>query len=172
MLIPSIASLRGSLTLDSVELRFLDPIITLYGELHFRYVCLRSVVGAQLVLDACAKTLRTLRPHPDNESKNFLWMEREGPKLTCNSVTPHVNLSRLQSLRTLELPALNLGRSFLETVLPTIAPSSCLPPNVVIICDQSYFVRLPEMVSNFITTDQDQRERFAVLVRAYVIREF
>lgn len=59
---PVWGSLRGKLTLEGfVDQRLLEEIITSFGEMRFSSMDLDEVVGVQLLLDACAETLQTLR---------------------------------------------------------------------------------------------------------------
>ena len=86
-------------------------------------------------------------------------------------------MSGLQSLRTLELPALSVGQSagdisFFPKVLSLIAPESRPPPNIVLIYDQSYFIRRSGGInrknwdgSRF---DKYQKDRFKRFVQASI----
>ena len=60
-------SLRGKLTLNGFwDQKLLEEIIASFGGMRFISVDLDDVVGAQLLLDACAETLQTLRFHPES----------------------------------------------------------------------------------------------------------
>ena len=62
---PSTPPLRGRLTLiHLVRPEILKDIITLFGGIRFRYMDLYYVYGMQLILDAAAETLETLRLYP------------------------------------------------------------------------------------------------------------
>jgi len=70
---PSTPPLRGRLTMRySPGAESLKVMINLFGGLRFHYMDLRHVDGTQLLLDACAETLETLRL--------FQWGERFLPR--------------------------------------------------------------------------------------------
>ena len=57
--------LRGRLTMTcSTWVGLLEDMIDLFGGIRFRYMDLYYVNGMQLLLDACAETLETLRLYP------------------------------------------------------------------------------------------------------------
>ena len=61
----SVPSLRGRLKLtDFTSETIFRNMITLFGGLRFRYMDLFSVEGSQLLLEACADTLQTVRIYP------------------------------------------------------------------------------------------------------------
>ena len=56
----------------------MKDMITLFGGLRFSYMDVFMVRFVQLLLDACAETLETLRVHPtDPYGKEFLERRRE-----------------------------------------------------------------------------------------------
>ena len=68
--------LRGKLELNKFwDQKLLEEIITSFGGMRFVFMDLNDVEGAQLLLDACAETLRTLRFRPESllhSCKRFL----------------------------------------------------------------------------------------------------
>ena len=82
-------SLRGKLELDKVwDQKLLEEIIASFGGMGFVFMDLTAVEGVQLILDACAETLQTLRFRPESllhSCKRFL-----GKKGTTSELTEHV----------------------------------------------------------------------------------
>ena len=71
----------------------LEDVIRLFGGLRFRYMDLFDVDGMRLLLDACAKTLETLRLYPGDP---------HGKKVSLNSVQGFTDNLQLDPLfRTL-----------------------------------------------------------------------
>jgi len=65
-LIPITGGLRGQLTLRYFnEEELLKDMIVAFGGMRFTSMNLQSVRGMQLLLEACADTLETVRVHPD-----------------------------------------------------------------------------------------------------------
>jgi hypothetical protein len=75
----SIPPLRGRLTLRCfTRERLIEEMISHFGGLRFRQMDLFGVKSVQLLLDACAETLETLRFYPSGTSrKEFLKRRRE-----------------------------------------------------------------------------------------------
>ena len=89
-------------------------------------------------------------------------------------------LKSLQSLRTLELPALSIGPvmnpNFLKTVLPAITFESRPPPNIVLIYNKSYFTKMAGGITmnghDSTPFDKSQKDRFALLLQAHTVLNF
>ena len=103
--------LRGRLTMTCFRrVGILRAMIDLFGGMRFRHLDLFNVDGTRLLLVACAKTLGSLRLHPTDPYGEVLSLDRSGSWLTVqrSTVTSSLqdfNLSRITSLRALELTA-------------------------------------------------------------------
>ena len=134
-LIPSSTPpLRGRLVmLDFRRPHFLEEMIELFGRIRFRYMALCRSGKPQLLLNACAGTLETVRLCSFNVCGERSRSEHMG--LLANKFTgcsSHFNLSKNKSLQTLEITASCLVSfpeyrlsmpailTFLKTVLSTI----------------------------------------------------
>ena len=114
-------------------------MIVHFGGLHFSHMDIFRVKCVQLLLDACAETLETLRLYPvDEYGKKFLERRMEQTYVLEQFVTVrNFNLSRNKSLRTLEttadsiVPARATASYSLRTALSSIA--SPAPLDVVIV---------------------------------------
>jgi hypothetical protein len=81
-------------------------MIGLFGRIRFRHMEFLKVEEIQLLLDACAETLETLRFEmcdPQGEGVSL-----EGVQVTTNGLSAeHLDLSRIKFLRALEFPLCN-----------------------------------------------------------------
>ena len=144
----SIPPLRGRLTLVCFAgKKFVKAMIALFGGLHFRHMDLFEVRGAQLLLDACAETLETLRLYPTGDCG---WGRQKGTNsseqfITDNSALPqNLDFSQNRSLRTLETTAISIADaehqrcgatcSLFKTVLSSITPS--MPLDFIIVYEE------------------------------------
>ena len=144
-LIPLFAPpLRGWLRMRCVAgVDLLKDMIDLFGGIRFRYMDLYNVRGMRLLLDACAETLETLMlypsdPHGERHQSNCVRAVTNA--FVAISSLPDFDLSRNESFRRLELPALSMDHAptdgspdtttFLKHVLSTIA--SPVPIDVVV----------------------------------------
>jgi len=140
---PSVPPLQGRLTLRHfARVELLKDMIDLFGGVRFHHMDLCDVYGMRLLLDACAKTLETLRVYPiDPRCENFSGRPTSsGPTLFADrTFRQDFDLSRNKSLRTVEILAASIRGGhigFFKHVLPTI--TSCAPLKVIIIyrdCD-------------------------------------
>jgi hypothetical protein len=74
---PIHGSLRGKLVLIAfTEKELLEKIIAGFGGIRFISMDLDNVLGAQLLLDACAETLQTLRLHPSSLFQSRRWFSK------------------------------------------------------------------------------------------------
>ena len=77
-LVPPFAPpLRGRLVMSHVRrVNFLKDMVDLFGGVRFRYVDLFNVEETQLLLDACAETLETVRSYPSDACGEQLRLKR------------------------------------------------------------------------------------------------
>lgn len=74
---PVQGSLRGNLTLSGFAVgELVEKMITAFGGMRFISLDLDDVLGAQLLLNACAETLQTLRLNPDGMLHLCKWFSR------------------------------------------------------------------------------------------------
>jgi hypothetical protein len=123
--------------------KLIREMILLFGGLRFRRMDLFGVNCVPLLLDACAKTLETLRFYPtDGWGEEFFNRRKKRTQVSDFVVSDpafvrHFDLSRNKSLRTLETTADsidsagNAATKFLKTILSSVAAS--VPLDVVII---------------------------------------
>jgi len=106
---PFVPPLRGRLTtLYFTRVELLKDMTDLFGGIRFRYMDLFKVDGMQLLLDACAETLETLRLYPTDRHGedlvlNSMWVATDD--FTAFSSLRDFSLSQNASLRTLEVGA-------------------------------------------------------------------
>ena len=181
--------LRGRLTMTSVKTTaFSKHMIDLFGGIRFRHVDLYKVNGIQLLLDACAETLETLRLYPiDSSGKQLPPRGAQVPTngFTGNSSLCDFDLSRHKSLRTLEILAqfITSTSNLLKHVLSTIASPAFL--EVVVIYQDRDFRGVRTAWASykwgpFQVMSQSERakeasrhhERFNALREVYKVREF
>jgi hypothetical protein len=192
---PFIPPLRGWLTLILfTRVGLLEDMIELFGGIRFRHMCLYNVDGMRLLLDACTKTLESvaLCPH-DGEQIPLRGVQALANDLAAiDHPLPDFDLSRHESLRTLEIPSSSLNHypltdgsldaiSFLKHVLSTIT-SSVFFGIVVFYSDYNlYGVKLTELDwPHLCELTQDgrmrvaslHREQFEVLREVYKVRKF
>ena len=139
---PFVPPLRGWLKLSSFRrVDLLKDMIDLFGGMRFRRMALYHVEGMPLLLDACAKTLETLVLHPDDP-----YGERatpsEGTHISSNdfaasSPLEDFDLSRIESLRTLQVMAGSIDRALFHGSLHTA--SSLLKHALSTITSPSFF---------------------------------
>jgi hypothetical protein len=144
--------LRGSLRMARfTRTGLLKDMIDLFGGIRFHHMDLFIVDGMRLLLDACAKTLKTLRLHPTDPHGEQLSLKCT--QLLVDDVAARYSprdfdLSQNKSLRTLEVSASSINRttsgstssdtaSFLKHMLSTIT-SSTLPKIIVIYWDHDF----------------------------------
>jgi len=143
---PFAPPLRGWLTLTHFRrVGLLKDMIDLFGGFRFRWMGLFDADGVPLLLNACAKTLRTLRLYPIGSLG-----ERVSPKdvyistndSAVSSSLRDFDLSRIESLVTLQIGASHTGytsttdsldatSSFLKYTLSTITSPAFVEVNVV-----------------------------------------
>ena len=99
--------LQGRLTVASVwSAVLLKDMVHVFGGIRFRHVDLFGVGNVRPWIDACAKTLETLRVYPTSEQPSV-----KGAQVLANHLADRLtglsklDLSRHKSLRTLEVPA-------------------------------------------------------------------
>lgn len=147
---PFIPPLRGLLTIKgSAEVNLFKDMINLFGGLRFRHMDLFEVDTMRLLLDACAKTLESVVLDPtDSFGEQF---SPENTQILANNFAAtrslqDLDLSRLESLRTLKLPASSIRDGFVggpdtitffKHILPAIT-SSTFSEVVVIFWDSEF----------------------------------
>jgi hypothetical protein len=111
--------LRGRLTVIGLKnAGLLKEMIARFGGIRFRYMDIYDVEGMRLLLDACAKTLETLRLDPTDPrgEQHFLKFTQVLADIFAASFSHcDFDLSRNKSLRTLEVRAWYLDRLSLLT---------------------------------------------------------
>jgi len=113
---PFIPPLRGRLTImDSKGADILEEMIDRFGGIRFRWVNLYEVDEMQPLLSACAKTLETLRLYPaypcgEEITLNSVWVPTDN--FTAHLSQREFDLSRLKSLRTLQISAWSIRDAF------------------------------------------------------------
>ena len=153
MLVPSFTPpLRGQLVLTVFrKVDILKDMIDLFEGIRFRHMDLYDVHGVGLLLNACAETLETLRLYPaDLRGKEHSLNKIQVP--ADNFAAIHsigdFDLSRIKSLRTLEVTAFHIGVAMLrhspDTAigLLTYALSTITSPafsEVTVFCRESDF---------------------------------
>jgi len=80
----------------------LEDMIDMFGGMRFRCMDLRNVDGVQLLLDACAETLETLRLHPSDPDAKI--------------PPQRFDLSRNKSLRTFEITMRSIWKNSGSTI--------------------------------------------------------
>jgi hypothetical protein len=188
--------LRGRLTVVCcVGVGLLKDMIDLFGGIRFRYMNLYRVHGMRLLLDACAETLESVVLSPDPHGKQF---SPKGVQVLANdfaagSSLRDFDLSRNESLRTLQVPASSISHTatqsggspgtapFLKHVLSTITSSAFFE---IIVLYEDYDLRcVPEFWrSDWPPRELTQaaraeaasrhRERFEVLREVRKMRDF
>jgi len=107
--LPFTPPLRGRLTaVSSTRVDILKDMIDLFGGIRFRYMDIRYANGMQLLLNACAGTLETLRFDPTDfrgEQLSPKGIPFLGNNFMVGSSFRDFGFSRNNSLRTLEIPA-------------------------------------------------------------------
>ena len=171
-----------------------EDMIELFGGIRFRHMCLHNVDGMRLLLDACAKTLERVVLYPsDGEQLPLRGVQALANDLAAKTrPLPDFDLSRHESLRTLEIPSSSLNRptptdgsldttSFLKHVLSTIT-SSVFFRVVVYYSDYNFYgVKLTDLpwphLSELTPVWQMRvaslhHEQFEVLREVYKVRKF
>ena len=104
-------SLRGKLTFfDFMDQKLSEQIVNSFGGMRFVSIDLNHVARPQLFLDACAKTLQTLRVRSRSllfDRKSLLEEYKTTPVLTepVRATAQTIDLSRNTALRSLEIPS-------------------------------------------------------------------
>ena len=108
---PFTPPLRGRLKMRYFKFAgIVGDMIGLFGGIRFRHMDLQWVDEMQLLLDACAGTLETLRFHSDYPYNHCERAVLKGVQAITNGFTvKSFNLSRNISLRTLEVPVCDIG---------------------------------------------------------------
>ena len=133
---PFTPPLRGRLVMANFKRAgFVKDMIDLFGGIRFSYVDLSNVGDTRLLLNACAKTLETLRIYPNDLHGEQLYPKRMSPSADDFVARPFLedfDLSQNGSLRTIELTARSINYShgscglepailnFLKTTLSTV----------------------------------------------------
>jgi len=192
-LIPTfVPPLRGRLTIKNfTRIGLLEDMINLFGGIRFRHIDLFNVTGMRLLLDACAKTLKSLRLHPGD-------IRGEGVSLECKQFTADdstavsslqdFDLSRHISLQALRVTARSVygapdtASNLLKYVLSTIQSPAF--SRVVVLyrdCDfhgvrskgDSSWPPLRELSQAEATEEASRhRRRFEVLRQVHEARDF
>ena len=128
----------------------LKNMIDFFGGIRFRYMDLYGVNGMGLLLDACAKTLECVVLDPTDcfgEQLSPKGMQVLANDFTAESSLQDFDLSRIESLRTLQIPWFSIDRAsrngspnasrFLKHVLSTIT-SSAFSMIVVLYGDRNF----------------------------------
>jgi len=144
---PFAPPLRGRLTLTYfTRVGLLKDMIDLFGGIRFRWMGLFNVEGVPLLLNACAKTLRTLRLYPIGSRG-----EQVSPKdvhistndSAASSPPRDFDLSRIESLVTLQIgvpwhtdyistgSSLDATSSFLKYTISTITSPAFVQVGII-----------------------------------------
>jgi hypothetical protein len=128
---PFTPPLRGRLTVIGLKnAGLLKEMIDLFGGIRFFYTDIYDVEGMRLLLDACAKTLETLRLDPTDPrgEQHFLKFTQVLADIFAASFSLwDFDLSQNQSLRTLEVRARCLDSSSLLTYTLSTITSTVFP---------------------------------------------
>ena len=82
----SVPPLHGRLTLAYfTREKLMEDMIVLFGGLRFRHIDLFRVKCVRLLLDACTKTLETLRLYPTDCSGEEILLEGKGKRTSSSS---------------------------------------------------------------------------------------
>ena len=124
-ILPSVPSLRGQLKLTCFRKEIMArDMITFFGGLRFQYMDLYGVEGSQLLLEACAGTLQTVRINP-------IALNSTEPVLTPTSYADGVYRNwqrvapRFRSIMP-PLPSVSRGHRLLSIAYP---PRCSVPPS-------------------------------------------
>jgi hypothetical protein len=116
---PFMPPLRGRLTVSGLErMGLLGEMINLFGGIRFCYLDIYDVEATQLLLDACANTLETLRLYsgdPRGKQLSQTCVQALANNFTGAFHFRDFNLSRIKLLRTLEITAQCIYSSYLLT---------------------------------------------------------
>ena len=187
-LIPPFAPpLRGRLTMTCfTRVGFLKDMITLFGGISFRSMDLCNVRGMRVLLDACAKTLRTLRLYPTDPRGKKIYLK--GVRTLANDFaaksSPHdFDLSRNQSLRTLEVTTRSIddassgdspgvASKFLKRVISTITTSGRF--NLIVFYREHDFRGVQPVMSQAERLEEASRHRrrFEIFREAHKVLDF
>jgi len=120
---PFVPPLRGRLTMCSTGEGLFNDMIDLFGGIRFRHLDIFNVCETQLLLNACAETLETLRLYPtDPRGKQ---RPQDNAWVLVDSFTAsalwNFNLTRCKLLRTLEIRTRYLDRALLTCSPPAAA---------------------------------------------------
>lgn len=168
---PSTPDLCGLLVLmDYSGEELIKCMIKLFGGLRFRHMNLEGVKCTRLLLEACAKTLETLRLNPtDTCNQEFIQNGEVYPL--------HSNLSKNTSLRTLEIEAGNVtvasyvAPNFLTTLLATIT-SPLLLDVVVIYREREVGCHVTDGHNQSEDSPTDHAELFRIYSEMHSVRNF
>ena len=126
-----VPSLRGQLKFAHFwSETAIEGMITSFGGLRFRYMDLRDVKGARLLLEACADTLETVRI--DLTFTKSAEPALHDPTLTerpgaSGGMLKEFNLSRLHSLRSLEVTTASMSEIHTSCLFRDIASTITSP---------------------------------------------
>ena len=180
--------LRGRLKLGCfTRVGILEDMITVFRGVRFRYVDLFDADGARLLLDACAKTLETLRLHPYDPHREQVPLKVTQTltnELSVGEFPEDIDLSRNETLRTLEVTAgsISFDKAFiLANALSTIT-SPVFSELVIVYEDYNFpgirFNPCPSLaVSSLLTSYMEtvtsrRHEELGVLREMCKIRDF